>query len=100
MEAREEFTNITESQIKCAAGLKTHIERIKVTDKGNTHAVCLSCDVIATWEHVMLCKKMKNKRDDWVNKLNKKLNYAVKNLKALTYERKTFNEIIKDVRIF
>ena len=41
---------------------------------------------------------MKTKRDDWVNQLNKKLNYEVKKLKASAYERKIVNKIIKDVR--
>ena len=62
------------------------------------HAVCLACNEKEIWEHVVLCEKMKTKRDDWVNQLNKKLNYEVKKLKASAYERKIVNKIIKDVR--
>ena len=40
MEAREGFKKSTESQIKCAAAIIVHGERIKVIDKGNRYAVC------------------------------------------------------------
>ena len=98
MEAREGFTKSTESQIKCATGLNMHYERTKLIDKGNMHAVCPACNVIYTWEHVVSCEKITNKRDYWVNKLSKKLNDAVNKVKVSTHERKIVNEMIKDVR--
>ena len=73
-------------------------ERIRVIDKGNMHAFCPSCNSIETWEHVVLCEKIKNKLDDWVNKLNNKVIDVVKKVKASTHERKVANEIITDVR--
>ena len=55
-------------------GLDMCGERIKFIDKSNTHAYCLACESKESWEHVVLCEKMKNKRDAWIKKLNKKLN--------------------------
>ena len=97
MEAREEFTNITESQIKCAAGLNMCGERIKVIDKGNRHVFCLASNAIETWEHVVLCEKMNNKRNDWVNRLKNKINDALKKVKTSTCESK-IDEMIKEFR--
>ena len=75
-----------------------HDERIKVIGKGNIHAFCPECNAITTWEHVVLHEKVKNTRDDWVNKLSKKLNDVVKKVKTSTHERKIVNEMIKDVK--
>ena len=40
---------------------------------------------------------MKDKRDDWVNNLEKSLNMVMKKVKASTHERKIVNEMVKDV---
>ena len=45
----------------------------------------------------MLCDKMKDKRDDFVDNLDKKINDVVKKAKSSTHERKIVNEIIKYV---
>ena len=66
VEARERSTNCTESQLRCAAVINILVERIILIDKGNTHAVCPVFDELEEWEHVVLCDKMKDKRDAWV----------------------------------
>ena len=92
------FASSTVSQIKCAVGLNVHGERIKFIDKSNMHACCPLCKSKESWEHVVLCEKMKNRRDAWINMMQKKLNKTAKKGKAWTYERKIVNEKIKDVR--
>ena len=97
LEAREGFTSNTQRQIKCAAELNMHGERIKVIGASNKHACCPLCEPKEKWEHVVLCEKRKNKKDDQIKKLIKKLNDAAKKVKVSTYETNIFNEIIKDV---
>ena len=63
MESREEFAKSTESQIECATGIDVHRENIKLIDKGDRHAFFLAFNKIETWEHVVSCDKMKDKRD-------------------------------------
>ena len=61
VESREGFTNCTESQIKCAARINMHGERIKLIDKSNEHAFFPACDTLDAWEHSVFCVKMKEK---------------------------------------
>ena len=75
-----------------------HGEMIKSIDKGNMHAVFPSCNTIETWDHVVLYDKMKHKQDECVNELDKSLNDLIIKVKALTYERKIVNGMMKDVR--
>ena len=98
LETREGFTRITESQIKCAAGLNMHGERIKVIDKSNAHAFCPLCNAIKTWEHVLLCKRLRIREVIGLKSFNKKLNEAVNKVKVPTYEMNIVNKIIKDIR--
>ena len=51
-------------------------------DKGNMHAFCPTHNAIETWEHSLVCDKMNDKREDWVNNLDKKLNDVEKKVKA------------------
>ena len=85
---REGFTNCTESKMKCAAGINMHGERIKLIDKGNEHAVFPACDALETWEYVVLCDKMKDKRDACVKNIEKRFNDVTKKVKASTNEKK------------
>ena len=75
-----------------------HGKRIKLIGKSSMHACCPLCESKETWEHVVLCDKMKNKKEDQIKKLIEKLNDAAKKVKASTYERNIINEIIKDVQ--
>ena len=59
VEAREGFSSSTTSQMKCAAGLSVHGERAKNIDKSNTHARCPLCKSEESWDHVLLCGKLK-----------------------------------------
>ena len=47
------------------------LDRIKLIDKRNNHAVCPKCDELETWEHAMLCDKQQDNRDAWVKMLDK-----------------------------
>ena len=87
VEAREGFTNCNESQIKCAARIIMHEERIKLVDNGNKHGVYPSFDALETWEHVVLCDKMKDKRHAQVKKIEKSFNDVAKKLKESKYEK-------------
>ena len=62
-EVREGFTSSAQRQIKCAAELNMCGERIKVIDTSNKHACCPWCESKETWEHVVFCDKMKNKKE-------------------------------------
>ena len=62
IEAREGFVRSTESQIKWSAGLNMHDEKIKLIYKSNNHACCPSYESKETWENVLLCEKLKDKR--------------------------------------
>ena len=42
LKAREFFSKITLSKIKCAAGLRIHVERMKLEDKKNKNDYCLT----------------------------------------------------------
>ena len=46
----------------------------------------------------MLFSKIKDKRDEWINNLCKRLNNVVKKVNVSTHESKIVNEMIKDVR--
>ena len=59
MEARIGFVNSTVIKIKYAAGLNMHVERIKMIDKSNAHAKFPLCEAAESWEHVLLCLKVK-----------------------------------------
>ena len=64
-----------------------HGERIKFIDKWNKYAVCPACDALEIWEHVVLCDKIKDKRDTWVKKIEKSFNDVGKKVNASTYEK-------------
>ena len=98
VESRERFTNFTESQIKCAAGINVHGERIKLIDKGNEHAVFPTCNALEAWEHVMLSDKMKDKRYELAKKIEKSFNEVAKKVKASTYEKNVVNEMTKEIK--
>ena len=66
IEAREGVSNSTESKIKGGAGTNICGERIKLIDKMNMNMVCPLCNEVETWEHVMLCNKQNEKRDEWL----------------------------------
>ena len=91
IESSEGFTRITESKIKCSAGLNVHGERIKLIVKSDNHACYPSCESKETWEHVLLCEKLKDKREVWIKRLSNKIKDASKNVKASMYERNIVN---------
>ena len=74
-----------------------HGERIKLIDKSNNHACCPLCDSKETWEHVLFCEKLKDKREAWIKRLSNKMKDATKKAKVSTHERSIVNKIIKDV---
>ena len=100
MESPEGFVKSTESQIECATGIDVHRENIKLIDKGDRHAFCLAFNEIETWEHVVSCDKMKDKRDGWINSTGDSLNDVVKKAKKSKRKRNIFNEMFEDVRNF
>ena len=71
----------------------TCIERFKLIDKGNNHAVCPTCDELETWEHVMLWDKQQDKRDACVKNLEKSFNNFAKKGKATKHEVNTVKEM-------
>ena len=76
---RERFMNSTVSQIKCAAGLNVHRERAKNVDKSNECVCCQLCKVEESWKHVLLCGTLKERREAWTSKMQKKLDNVAKN---------------------
>ena len=71
-------------------------DRIKLIDKVNKHAVCPSCDELETWDHVVLCDKMKDERDAWVKKIEKSFIDVSNKLNASMCEINIVKEMIKD----
>ena len=88
-----------ESQIKCANKISMHRERIKLIGEGNKYAVCPTRDELETWDHDVLCDKLKCKRDARVKKIEKSFNDAAKKVKESAYEidmvKRMVNEIVK-----
>ena len=97
IEAREGFASSTVSQIKCAAGLNVCGERAKDIDKSNARVCCPLCKSKESWEHVLLHRKLKKIREDWINVMQKKSHETAKKVKASTHHQKIANETMKDV---
>ena len=69
IEAREGFSNCTESKINFAARINMNRERIKLIDKWNKHDMFPACDELENRENVMLCNKKQNKTETWMKKM-------------------------------
>ena len=78
IEAREGFVNNTVSQTKCAVSLNVHGERAKDIVKSNARACCPLCKSEESCEHALLCGKFKKSREEWINKVQKKLDNIAK----------------------
>ena len=80
IEARHVFhQGFSSSLIKCAYGVNHYAMREVVINQDVYNCYCLRCDQLETWEHVIKCSKAINLKNEYINKLRKKLKSQDKN---------------------
>ena len=72
MKARDSFEKVSASKAKIVVGMSAHGKRIIFVDKNNKHTDFPTCNVEESWEHVRLCDKNKQIRDEWIKSAKSK----------------------------
>ena len=71
-EAKDLLSSSTSNMIKCTAGINHYGEILKKIDKHNKTAACPGCGADEDWEHVILCEKSKENREELMKALETK----------------------------
>ena len=64
MKDRDSFAKATVGKENLAGGMSTHSERAKMIDKNNKYTDFPTFNSEESWEHVTLCNKNKQIRDE------------------------------------
>ena len=80
-------------KIKYTAGKNTYGERIKAIDKKSKKVDCQTRNAEESWEHVALCDKHKQIRDEWIKSLRIIFNEIAKKMNATDCKKQIIDEM-------